>query len=148
VCHASFDLNRISTSSSQSRCSGLLGCAREDALAGDVDAFSSRSRKPGQKADWRGTSADNQDLSSVISQAQETTVSIQFSRHGMAALPASFPAAESPLVRRLVQAKDDPIKKRIRAWLMDLDDQQLSAFGFTPVDIAILRGCPERIHIR
>jgi hypothetical protein len=35
----------------------------------------------------------------------------------------------------------DPVKKRIRAGLMDLDDQQLSAFGFTPVDIAILRGC-------
>jgi hypothetical protein len=74
-------------------------------------------------------------------------MSVQFSRQGMAALPANFPAAESPLVRRLVEAKDDPVKKRIRAWLMDLDDQQLSAFGFTPVDIAILRGCQKRIHI-
>jgi hypothetical protein len=68
-------------------------------------------------------------------------MSVQFSRQGIVALPADFPAAESPLVRRLVEAKDDPVKKRIRARLMDLDDQQLSAFGFTPVDIAILRGC-------
>jgi hypothetical protein len=45
----------------------------------------------------------------------------------MAALPASFSVCESTLVRRLVEAKDDPAKKRIRAWLMDLDDLQLSA---------------------
>jgi hypothetical protein len=67
-------------------------------------------------------------------------MSIQFSRQGMAALPASFPAAQSSFVRRLVAAKDDPAKKRIRAWLMDLDDRQLSGFGLTPVDIATLRG--------
>jgi hypothetical protein len=73
-------------------------------------------------------------------------VSIQFSRQGMAALPANFPAAESSFVRRLVEAKDDPAKKRIRAWLMDLDDQQLSSLGLTPVDIAMLRGCPRRSH--
>jgi hypothetical protein len=58
----------------------------------------------------------------------------------MTALPASFPAARSSFVRRLVEAKDDPVKKRIRAWLMDLDDRQLSEFGPTPVDIATLRG--------
>jgi hypothetical protein len=62
----------------------------------------------------------------------------------MAALPGSFSAGESSLVRRFVEAKDDPAKKRIRAWLMDLDDLQLSALGFTPVDIATLRGCPRR----
>ena len=67
-------------------------------------------------------------------------MSIQFSRHGMAALPASFSAGESSLVRRLVEAEDDPIKRHIRARLMDLDDRQLSDFGFTPVDIATLRG--------
>ena len=67
--------------------------------------------------------------------------SIQFSRQGMAALPASFPGAQSSFVRRLVEAKDDPVKKRVRAWLMDLDDRQLLDFGFTPVDIATLRGC-------
>ena len=70
-------------------------------------------------------------------------MSIQFSRHGMAALPASFSAGESSLVRRLVEAKDDPAKKRIRAWLMDLDDLRLSGLGLTPVDIATLRGWPE-----
>ena len=73
-------------------------------------------------------------------------MSIQFSRHGMAALPASFSAGESSLVRRLVEAKDDPAKKRIRAWLMDLDDLRLSGLGLTPVDIATLRGCPRSSH--
>jgi hypothetical protein len=69
-------------------------------------------------------------------------MSIQFSQQGMDALPASFPAAQSSivLVRRLVEAKD-PVKRHIRARLMGLDDRQLSDFGFTPVDIATLRGC-------
>jgi hypothetical protein len=68
-------------------------------------------------------------------------MSLQFSRQGMDALPASFPVAQSSLVRRLVEAKDDPVKRHIRARLMDLDDRQLLDFGFTPVDIATLRGC-------
>jgi hypothetical protein len=69
-------------------------------------------------------------------------MSIQFSRQGMEALSASFPATQSSfvLVRRPVEAKD-PVKRHIRARLMDLDDRQLSDFGFTPVDIATLRGC-------
>jgi hypothetical protein len=70
-------------------------------------------------------------------------MSIQFSRQCIDALPANFPAAQSSfvLVRRLVEAEDDPVKRHIRARLMDLDDRQLSDFGFTPVDIATLRGC-------
>jgi hypothetical protein len=45
----------------------------------------------------------------------------------------------SSLVRRLVQAKDDPAKHRIRAWLREIDDEQLRRFGLTIEDIAILR---------
>jgi hypothetical protein len=47
----------------------------------------------------------------------------------------------SSLVRRVVQAQDDPAKQRIRAWLRALDNEQLSSsLGLTPEDIAILRG--------
>jgi uncharacterized protein YjiS (DUF1127 family) len=42
-------------------------------------------------------------------------------------------------VRRLVQAQDDPAKHRIRAWLCDLNDEQLSSIGLTPEDIHVLR---------
>jgi hypothetical protein len=47
----------------------------------------------------------------------------------------------SSLVRRVVQAQDDPVKQHIRAWLREIDDEQLSSsLGLTPEDIAILRG--------
>jgi hypothetical protein len=46
----------------------------------------------------------------------------------------------SSLVRRLVRAKDDPAKQRIRAWLSDIDDGRLSSLGLTTEDIATLRG--------
>jgi len=49
------------------------------------------------------------------------------------------PKAKSSLVRRLVAAQNDPAKRRIRIWLTDLDDQQLSHLGLTRDDIAILR---------
>jgi len=45
----------------------------------------------------------------------------------------------SSLVRRLVQAQDDPAKRRIRAWLTDLDDAQLLSLGLSSEDIAVLR---------
>jgi hypothetical protein len=45
----------------------------------------------------------------------------------------------SSLVRRLVQAQDDPAKRRIRAWLCDLNDEQLSNLSLTSEDIAALR---------
>jgi hypothetical protein len=44
------------------------------------------------------------------------------------------------LVRRLILAKDDPAKQRIRAWLSDIDDDRLSCLGLTSEDIAALRG--------
>jgi hypothetical protein len=48
--------------------------------------------------------------------------------------------SESSLVRRLVRAKDDPAKQRIRAWLCDIDDKRLRRFGLSAADIAMLRG--------
>ena len=50
------------------------------------------------------------------------------------------PKAKSSLVRRLVAAKEDPGKQRIRAWLAELNDEQLSGIGLTSEDITILRG--------
>jgi len=46
----------------------------------------------------------------------------------------------SGLVRRLVQANDDPAKQRIRRWLSEIDDERLLSFGLTPEDIVLLRG--------
>jgi uncharacterized protein YjiS (DUF1127 family) len=66
-------------------------------------------------------------------------MTIQFSRQGRAARPASCLQARSSLVRRLSQAQDDPGKQRIRAWLRELDDKQLSSLGLTPEDIHVLR---------
>jgi len=43
-------------------------------------------------------------------------------------------------VRRLVQARDDPAKQRIRRWLSDINDERLLSFGLTLEDIALLRG--------
>ena len=50
------------------------------------------------------------------------------------------PIAGSSLVLRLVLAKDDPAKSRIRAWLSDIDDERLFFLGLTSEDIAALRG--------
>jgi hypothetical protein len=44
------------------------------------------------------------------------------------------------LVRRLVRAKADPARQRIRAWLCDIDDERLFCLGLTSEDIAALRG--------
>ena len=50
----------------------------------------------------------------------------------------------SSLVRRLVLARDDPAKERIRQWLSAIDDDRLMSFGLTPLDIVILRSAPAR----
>ena len=48
----------------------------------------------------------------------------------------------SGLVCRLVSARDDPGKERIRRWLIKLDDAQLeSGLGLTVEDNAVLRTC-------
>jgi hypothetical protein len=51
----------------------------------------------------------------------------------------------SSLVRRLVWARNDPGKQRVRKWLLSLDDAQLrSGLGLTPQDITVLRaGVPK-----
>jgi hypothetical protein len=46
--------------------------------------------------------------------------------------PARGRRARSSLVRRLVQANDDPAKQRMRRWLSDVDDERLLSFGLTP----------------
>jgi len=68
------------------------------------------------------------------------------SQQGRDELPTALPAARSSLVRRLVAAKNDPAKQRIRAWLAKLGDERLSALGLTPQDILILRGMQEQHH--
>jgi len=73
-------------------------------------------------------------------QEHETIMTIQLSRQEITALRVSFPTTGSSLVRRLVLARNDPGKKRVRAWLMELDDAQLSSsLGLTPEDIVVLR---------
>ena len=52
--------------------------------------------------------------------------------------------AGSSLVRRLVLAKDDPAKQRMRVWLSDVNDERLLRFGLTFQDIAALRGTVNR----
>jgi uncharacterized protein YjiS (DUF1127 family) len=65
----------------------------------------------------------------------ETTEHLQ---QGFAVRPARRPG--SSLIRRLVRAKDDPAKRRIRAQLSEIDDERLSCLGLTAEDIAALRG--------
>ena len=61
-------------------------------------------------------------------------------QQGIAERPARRPMAGSSLVRRLVCAKDDPAKQRIRAQLSAIDDERLFGLGLTSEDIAALRG--------
>jgi uncharacterized protein YjiS (DUF1127 family) len=64
-------------------------------------------------------------------------MTIQFPRKGVA--ESRLLKSGSSLVRRVVQAQDDPAKRRIRAWLRELDDEQLSSIGLTREDINVLR---------
>ena len=66
-------------------------------------------------------------------------MNMQYLRRGMTARSVTHRKVGSSLVRRLVQAQDDPAKHRIRAWLCDLNDEQLSSLGCTSEDIAVLR---------
>jgi hypothetical protein len=63
------------------------------------------------------------------------------SPQAIVALSASLPATSSGLIRRLVRARNDPGKERVRMWLIDLDDSDLqSGLGLKLEDIAVLRG--------
>ena len=67
-------------------------------------------------------------------------MTIHFSKQPIAVLSDGLPKMGTGLVRRLVCARDDPGKARIRMWLIELDDAQLqSGLGLTVEDIAILR---------
>ena len=70
----------------------------------------------------------------------EAIMNMQFLRRGVTARSATHLKARSSLVRRLIQARDDPGKHRIRGWLRNLSDEQLSRLGLTFEDIAVLRG--------
>ena len=61
-------------------------------------------------------------------------------QQSIAKRPARCRKARSGLVRRLVQARDDPAKQRIWRWLIVIDDERLLRFGLTPEDIVLLRG--------
>jgi hypothetical protein len=65
-------------------------------------------------------------------------MTIQFPRKSVAA--GRLLKSGSSLVRRVVQARDDPAKQRIRAWLRALDNEQRSSLGLTSEDMAVLRG--------
>jgi hypothetical protein len=70
----------------------------------------------------------------------ETVMTIQFSKQPIAVLSDGLPKMGSGLVCRLVCARDDPGKERIRMWLLNLNDAQLqSGLGLTVEDIAVLR---------
>ena len=67
-------------------------------------------------------------------------MTIQFSKHPIAVLSEGLAKMGSGLVCRLVIARNDPCKERIRKWLIDIDDAKLqSSLGLTPEDIAVLR---------
>jgi hypothetical protein len=67
-------------------------------------------------------------------------MSVQLSRQGMAAVPLPLPVSTSSFARRLLETCGDPDKARLVAWLLQADDTRLQGFGFTPEDIALLRG--------
>ena len=78
------------------------------------------------------------DVGPLCNEIRRLSITIQFSRRCMAARPARPLKARSSLVRRLVRAHDDPGKQRIRAWLRELDDEQLASLGLMPEDILVL----------
>ena len=69
-------------------------------------------------------------------------MTIQFSQQQGMALPLNVRGCQSSFVRRLVNARNDPAKARVRALLLNLDDERLAGFGLTPEDIGVLRGLP------
>jgi hypothetical protein len=68
-------------------------------------------------------------------------MTIHLSKEAIIALWTSLPATGPSFVRRLVRARNDPGKERVRRWLIELDDSRLqSGLGLTRKDIAVLRG--------
>lgn len=56
----------------------------------------------------------------------------------------AVPVRQSSFVRRLIRAHDDPVKQRVRAWMTEIDDKRLLAFGLTHEDITMLRATARR----
>jgi hypothetical protein len=76
-------------------------------------------------------------LDDTLCGRHEIVMTIQLSKQAI-----GLPKMGSGLVRRLVCARNDPGKERIRRWLIDLDDAQLqSGLGLTVEYIAVLRTC-------
>jgi len=76
-------------------------------------------------------------------------MTIQFSKQPVAVLFEGLPKKGSGLVCRLVCARDDPGKERVRMWLIDLDDAQLqSGLGLTVEDICVLRSTKKASSLR
>ena len=85
-----------------------------------------------------GKSLDHSRRSASVAEGHfETTDHL---RQDIAIRPAGRAIAGSGLVRRLVRAKDDPAKQRIRAQLSQIDDERLFGLGLTSEDITALRG--------
>jgi len=62
-------------------------------------------------------------------------------------IPFARKRPRSNLVGRLVRARNDPGKERIRMWLADLDDAELrSGLGLMPEDIADLRAASHPVQ--
>jgi uncharacterized protein YjiS (DUF1127 family) len=76
----------------------------------------------------------------VIETSKVIAMSVQFSRQGMTALPLPVPVSTASFARWLLETRGDPDKARVVAWLLKADDKRLLGFGFTPEDIALLRG--------
>jgi hypothetical protein len=89
-----------------------------------------------------GKSFDSSRRGASVAEAHHKTA--DHSRQGIAIRPVGRPITGSRLVRRLVLAKDDPAKQRIRAWLSDIDDERLFCLGLTSEDVAALRGTASR----
>lgn len=64
-------------------------------------------------------------------------------KQGLAVRPVERVGGGSSLVRRIVRAKDDPGKQRVRDWMRAIEDEQLLEFGLSPDDIALLRAEPD-----
>jgi hypothetical protein len=64
------------------------------------------------------------------------------SQQNITARPVGCEESRSALVRRLVNARDDPAKHRIRHWLSEISDDRLLSVGLTAQDIVLLRGTP------
>ena len=83
-------------------------------------------------------------LNSQFRTCHEIVMTIQFSKQAI-----GLPKIMSGLVCRLVLARDDPAKERIRMWLIALDDAQLqSGLGLTVEEIAVLRSTKKASPLR